>query len=150
MAHLEHPSLLPRGKSSIANIIAIIHIIMNIIQSSHIRATILTARTPTRRHLLYRRIRHRVPSASASLPLKNVEKTEPVAHFMGSRPAEVVVCGATPWNAVGEDVAAVFFEGGGGAGCASRGGEVADSEEAAAEVGEKIYVQVGVGAFTEG
>ena len=116
MAHLEHPSLLPRGKSRITHIIAIIHIIVNVIQPSHIRTAILAARAPACRHLLDRRIRHRVPSTSTSLPLENMEETEPVAYFVGGRAPEVVVCGTASWNAIGEDVAAVFFEGGGGAG----------------------------------
>ena len=122
---LEHPRrLLPR-KHRITSIIRIIHVIMDIIQSGHIRATILTARTPTRSHPLRRRIAHRVPGPATTLSLKNMKQTEPVTDFVSRRATEIEVRGRAPRETVGEDVAAVGVEG--GAARRGVGGEGTDS-----------------------
>ena len=123
---------------------------MHIVQPGHIRTTILSSRTPARRHALLWRIGDGIPGAAAALALEDVEKAEPVADFVGGAAALIVVCGGAAGDGVGEDVATVFFECGTGSRGAGRGGEVADAEKAAAEVGEEIDVQVDVCAFAEG
>ena len=111
---------------------------MNIIQPRCIRATILTSRTPTGGNFLDRGVADRVARARAALSLKNMEKAKPMPDLVRRRAALVVVRHAAAGYAPGEDVAAVLVvsaTAGGGV-----GGEVADPEEAAAEVGEEVDV----------
>ena len=61
-----------------------------------------------------------------------------MADLMRGRAAEIEVRGGAAGEGVSEDIAAVLVEGGGTAGRV--GGEVADAEEAAAEVGEEVDV----------
>ena len=121
---------------------------MNVIQPGHTRATILASRTPTRGNFLDRGIADRVARTRAALPLKNMKEAKPMPDLVRRRAALVVVRHAAAGHAAGEDVATVLVVGaaaGGGV-----GGEVADAEEAAAEVGEEVDVEAAVGAFAQG
>ena len=82
--HLEHPGLLSSRKGCIANIIRIIHIIMNVVQPCYIWTTVLTTWTSACRDFLNRSVRHRVSRTRASLALKDVEEAKPVAYFVCS------------------------------------------------------------------
>lgn len=113
---------------------------MNTVQPRNGRAAILARGAPTGGNFLNGRIRDRVAGSGTRLALENVEKTEPMADLVRSGAAKVVVGGTTAWDGVGEHVAAIFQEGGAGSVSAGGGGEVADAEEAAAEVGEEVDV----------
>lgn len=121
---------------------------MNGIQTRHAGARVLVSGASAGAGRLSWRIVDAVTGAAAAAALENVQETEPVTDFVGGCSAEVEVgCGST-WDTLGEDVAAVDVEGVAADGCV--GGEMADTEESAAEVGEEVYVQVLVGAFAQG
>lgn len=121
---------------------------MDTIQPRRTRTAILARRTPTRRRLLQRRITHAIPAPTARLPLKHMEQAEPMPNLMRRAAPLIVVRRRPAGHGLREDVAAVLVVGAAARG--SVGGEVADAEQAAAEVREEVDVQVGVGAFAEG
>ena len=119
------PHYLHKCKISLPRIIRIIHVVLNVIQPAHVRATILTSRAPTRRSPLRRGIAHRVPSSSARRTLKDMEETEPVSNFMSRGAALIERCSGSTGDGLREDLAAVLNVG--GAAWGSVGWERADA-----------------------
>lgn len=121
---------------------------MDTVQPRRTGAAILARRTSARRRLLQWRITHAIPAPTARLTLENMEQTEPMPDLM-RRAATLVVIRCRPArHGLSEDIASVLVVGataGGGV-----GGEIADAEETAAEVGEEVDVKVGVGTFAQG
>ena len=77
-----------------------------------------------------------------------MEQPEPVPNLVRRRPALVIIRHVAPRQAPRQHIAPVLLEG--RAPLGGVGGEVADAEEAVAEVGEEVDVQVGVVAFAQG
>lgn len=77
-----------------------------------------------------------------------MEETEPMPDFMGSGTTLVERCSCSTGDGLRQDIASVLVVGGATGG--GVGWEVADAEEAAAEVGEIVDVEIFVGAFAEG
>lgn len=67
-----------------------------------------------------------------------------MADFMRGSAPLIVIGGRSARHRVGEDIAAVLFEGGASFVGAVGRREVANAEEAAAKVGEKVDVQISV------
>ena len=120
---------------------------MNIIQTGRIRATVLARRAPARWGALDRGIAHEVPVSGAGGPLEDMEETEPMSDLMGGGTTQVERCSGSAGDGLLQDIASVLLVGGATGG--GVGWEVADAEEAAAEVGEEVHVEVFVGAFAE-
>lgn len=126
----------------------VIHVVIDTIQPSRVRTTVLTGGASRGRCALKRSIGNGVSGARAGRALENMEETEPMADLMGCRATLVVIGGCTSGNRLGKDVAAVLFIGGAPWRCVCR--EVANPEEAATEVGQEVDVEVGVGALAQG
>ena len=77
-----------------------------------------------------------------------MEQSEPMPNLMRRRPALVIIRHVAPRQAPRQDIAPILLEG--RAPPRRIGGEVADAEEAVAEVGEEVDVQVGVVALAQG
>lgn len=82
------------------------------------------------------------------LTLKHMKQPEPMPNLMRRRPALVIIRHVAPRQAPRQDIAPILLEGRAAPRCV--GGEVADAEEAVAEVGEEVDVQVGVVALAQG
>lgn len=111
---------------------------MDTVQPGLTGATVLTSRTPTRRGPLDRGIAHRVSRTGTALALKDMEEPEPVPDFV-RRGAALVVVGYVPaGDGAGEHIASVLVVG--AAAWGGVGGEIADAQKTAAEVGEEVDV----------
>ena len=120
---------------------------MDVVQPCLIRAAVLASRASACGNLLDRSVAHGISSASAALALEDMEQTEPVADLMCCTTALVIIGYVTSGDAAGKDVAAVLV-----IRAAARRGvgrEIANSQKAATEVGEKVDVKAGVGALAE-
>ena len=109
IVHLLHPGSLTGGELCIAvrrtsarelrlqvdvdlpHVIAIIHIVMDTVKTSLVRAAIFATWAPTSCSRLDRSIADRVASTRAALTLKDVEETEPVPNLMSRATALIVV-----------------------------------------------------------
>ena len=129
-------------------IIAVVHIIMDIIKSCLVWAAVLAGRASARGNLLDWGVAHRISSTTAALTLEDMKQTEPVADLMCCTTALIIIGYVSSRDAAGEDIAAVLVI------CATArrgvGGKIANPQEATTEVGEEVDVKAGVSAFTEG
>lgn len=129
-------------------IIAVVHIIVDIIKPCLVWAAVLAGRASARGNLLDWGVAHRIPSTTAALTLEDMKQTEPVADLMCCTPALIIIGYISSGDAAGEDIAAVLVVG--AAAWRGVGGKIANPQEATTEVGEEVDVQAGVSAFTEG
>ena len=128
-------------------IVAVIHIVMDIIQPCLVWAAILASRASACGNLLDWGVAHRISSATAALTLEDMEQTKPVADLMSRTTTLIIIGYVSSGDAAGEDVAAILVIR--AAAWRGVGRKIANSQKTTTEVGEKVDVKAGVGSLTE-
>lgn len=78
-------------------LIAVVHIVVNRVQSWIVRTRVTTSGTPLRARRLRGRIVNMIAPSPAIFALKGMHQAEPVAYLMCSRLAEIEAYQRSPW-----------------------------------------------------
>lgn len=91
-------------------IIAIVHVVVDTVQSSLVRTAIFAFIATRRLGALLRRIQDVVPFAGAGQPLEDMEKTKPMSDLVRGGYSQIEVLLASTWNSCSLYVASVLVE----------------------------------------